>query len=71
MSTGGGFSPSLKAPDRGLKRLDFSNIFPANCDVNPVKSFLFAGKIIINPDESKHTTGKIENGTVKITILPN
>jgi len=42
------------------------NINPVKYNINPVKSFWFPGKIIINPVMSENSTGKIGNDTGKI-----
>ena len=76
MSTGRGFMSSLKAPGRGLKRLDFSGIFPVRWKLSVYQSGKIqnqSGKIILISRKDNYQSGvseyfpeKIENSTGKI-----
>ena len=65
---GRGFIINLKASDRGLKRLNFSDIFPINCNVNPDKSKRFTRKIEDNTEMVNSATGLIPE---RQNLFPN
>ena len=64
MSTCRGSGQSLKASDKDLKRLDFSDIFPVDSkfigNINPEKYNINPEKIIIVPQKDNYQSGNLK-----------